>query len=84
MSTKKEQDRRYTANQVFGLAVSLNLLVHGLQQNIVADVINEDCRSRLTGLYSRLEACAKELARLASDICPEEGEDELRDTRVGF
>ena len=83
MVTKKEQDRRYTANHIFGLAMSMNLLAHGLQSNVSQDVLNDDFQARLQSIYATMHTVGKELSQLASDIWGLE-EDDIRDTKVGF
>lgn len=83
MTTKKDQDRRYTANHIFGLAMSMNLLSHGLQRNVSQDVLNDEFQARLQSIYATMHTVGQELSQLASDIWGLEN-DGLRDTKVGF
>jgi len=84
MTTRKDQDRRYTANHIFGLAMSMNLLAHGLQRNVSQEVLTEDFQARLQTIYATMRTLGKELSQLASDVWGLEEEDDIRDTKVGF
>jgi len=85
MTQKKEKERRYAADHVFGAAISLKFIAQGLQRAVSPAVVEEDFHKRLKAVYSRMDGLGQELLQLAHDIWEQgNGGDELRETKVGI
>ena len=84
MTRRTNESRRYVADQLLGVSVSLRLLLEGLQRSLSREAVDVELKARLRPIYTTMEAMAKDLGSLARQVSGrEDTSDGLRDTRVG-